>query len=80
MVDCADDESETETSRMELHMSDRQIEKASVTIIRQSTFLACPHVIMMPSHYRPDGSCKCNDPAERAMMIREWGYSRSDFA
>jgi hypothetical protein len=31
------------------------------------------------SHYRADGSCKCDDPVEQARMIREWGYSESDF-
>jgi hypothetical protein len=35
---------------------------------------------MLPSHYRDDGSCKCDDAAERATMIREWGYTKKDFA
>ena len=34
---------------------------------------------MVAEHYRTDGSCKCDDPQEQAMMIREWGYSESDF-
>lgn len=40
----------------------------------------CPHVILDPRHYREDGSCKCNDPAEQAWMIQEWGYSPADFS
>ena len=47
--------------------------------VKQSTILACPHVIMDISHYRPDGTCKCDDPVEQAKMIREWGYSPTDF-
>jgi len=39
----------------------------------------CPFTIMVAEHYRPDGSCKCDDPAERKKMIREWGYSKADF-
>jgi len=47
--------------------------------VKQSTIQACPHVIFDVSHYRADGSCKCDDPTEQARMIREWGYSESDF-
>ena len=48
--------------------------------VKQSTMLKCPHVIMDMSHYRADGTCKCDDPQEQERMIAEWGYSRSDFA
>jgi hypothetical protein len=47
--------------------------------IPQNAMLACPHAIMDPSHYRSDNSCKCDDPAERERMIREWEYSEEDF-
>jgi len=47
--------------------------------IKQSDIRSCPHIIMVPSHYRDDGSCKCDDPDERAMMIREWEYTEADF-
>lgn len=33
---------------------------------------ACPWLIMLPSHYREDGSCRCNDPVHTEMA--EWGY------
>lgn len=48
--------------------------------MKQDTLKSCPHVIFHPEHYRPDGSCKCNDPTEQERMIKEWGYSREDFA
>jgi hypothetical protein len=47
--------------------------------IKQSAMLACPHAIMMPTHYREDSSCKCDDAIERRMMIKEWGYKAKDF-
>jgi hypothetical protein len=55
------------------------IKETDVVCIRQADIAACPFCIMVPSHYRPDGSCKCDDPEERAMMIKEWGYSEKDF-
>lgn len=51
----------------------------NVRYLRQSSVMACPHTIFLPEHYRPDGSCKCDDAEERAMMIREWDYEASDF-
>jgi hypothetical protein len=47
--------------------------------MRQSSIQACPHFIMVPEHYRADGTCKCNDPAEQQKMVEEWGYSKEDF-
>lgn len=46
--------------------------ETDVRYIEQSTMLKCPHCIMVPEHYRNDGSCKCNDPTE--FVMREWGY------
>ena len=51
----------------------------NVRYIKQSDVGKCPYYIMVPEHYRTDGSCKCDDPDEQAMMIREWGYHKSDF-
>lgn len=53
---------------------------APVRVMRQADMLRCEHVIMLPEHYREDGSCKCDSRSHRAMMIREWGYSEADFA
>lgn len=47
--------------------------------LRQASMLACRFTIMDPSHYRDDETCKCDDPDERARMIREWDYTPSDF-
>jgi hypothetical protein len=38
----------------------------------QAAMQACPHFIMVPEHYREDGTCKCNDPEHKEM--EEWGY------
>jgi len=50
-----------------------------VKIIKQSDILRCPQCIMVSSHYREDGTCKCDDKEEQAMMIKKWGYKKSDF-
>ena len=47
--------------------------------VDQAAMLRCPHVIIAFEHYRPDGSCKCDDPAEQARLIREAGYTDADF-
>lgn len=47
--------------------------------IKQSDIARCPFVILMPSHWRDDGTCKCSNAQHREMMIREWGYDRDDF-
>ena len=35
----------------------------------------CPNFIFIGEHYRPDGSCKCDDPNEKVM--HEGGYKWS---
>ena len=52
---------------------------SNVREVDQKTFARCPFHIFDPSHYRNDGSCKCNDPDERKKMIKDWGYKKSDF-
>lgn len=47
--------------------------------IKQSDLQRCRFTILTAEHYRADGSCKCDDPDHRAMMIREWGYRKKDF-
>lgn len=51
----------------------------NVRYVKQTDIGKCPHFIMVPEHYRTDGSCKCDDLDEQAMMIKEWGYHKSDF-
>ena len=53
--------------------------KPKVFILKQSDILKCPFAIIDHSHYRNNGTCKCDDPDEQAMMIEEWGYTREDF-
>jgi hypothetical protein len=43
-----------------------------IRTIKQSDMLRCPHYIMMPDHYRDDGTCRCNDKGHTEM--HEWGY------
>jgi hypothetical protein len=57
-------------SKMEL--KDGQLITVQTREIAQSSLQQCPHVIFMPDHYRPDGSCRCNDRGHTEM--REWGY------
>jgi hypothetical protein len=40
--------------------------------LSQADMLNCPYCIMVPEHYRIDGSCRCNDAAHTVMA--EWGY------
>lgn len=40
--------------------------------IPNTSILTCPHVILVPSHYRPDNTCRCNDPTHHEMI--PWGY------
>lgn len=60
------------------------LKTATVRYLKQSDMRKCPFSIMLPSHYRDDGSCKCDDPEERKKMIGpeskgKWGYKQSDF-
>ena len=49
---------------------------SSVRLIKQSDIAACPHFIFVPSHYRDDGSCRCNDAD--AVEMKDWGYEWRD--
>lgn len=44
----------------------------NVKVLKQSDIGKCPHVIFEPSHYRENGSCRCDDPNHTEMG--EWGY------
>lgn len=47
--------------------------------IRHSQFQQCPFKILVPNHYREDGSCKCDDAEERKRLIKTAGYEARDF-
>jgi hypothetical protein len=51
----------------------------NIRMIKQSDIKRCRFFILVPEHYREDGSCKCDDADHRKMMIREWGYKEADF-
>ena len=53
-------------------------ELTNVRMIKQSDIGRCPHTIMVPEHYRDDGTCRCNDP--EATVMKEWGYTWKDGA
>lgn len=55
-----------------LELVDGKLVEINVREIPQSAIGRCPHVIFVADHYRPDGSCKCDDPSNSVM--REWGY------
>jgi hypothetical protein len=40
--------------------------------LKQSDMRRCRFAILLPSHYRDDGTCRCNDAEHREM--KEWGY------
>jgi hypothetical protein len=56
---------------------DGRLVETNIREIKQSDMLACPHCIMVPAHYRLDGSCRCDDPAHSEMD--EWGYHWDGF-
>jgi hypothetical protein len=58
------------------HLGEAIRQGPSVTILKQKDLLACPHVIVVPEHYRADGRCRCDDATHGAM--REWGYEWKD--
>lgn len=55
-------------------------ELVNVRRIKHSDLRRCPFAILVPEHYRDDGSCKCDDADHRKMMIAEWEYSEESFA
>ena len=53
--------------------------ESNIRYISLADIQRCRFSIIVPEHYRDDGSCKCNDAEHRKMMIRDWEYSRKDF-
>lgn len=44
----------------------------TVKTIKRSDVAACPHLIIVPEHYRQSGVCRCTDPDHTEMA--DWGY------
>jgi hypothetical protein len=55
------------------------LQTAPIRMLKQSDIAACPFAIMLSSHYRADGTCKCSNAEHRQMMIAEWEYDPDDF-
>ena len=53
-----------------------KLQDEPVRILSRQNILACPHVIIVASHYYIDGTCRCNDPTHKEMM--DWGYKWSN--
>lgn len=51
---------------------------SDVREIKQSDIAACPHFIFDATHYRDDGTCRCNDETHTEMSA--WGYTWKDGA
>lgn len=52
-----------------------EVEPGQVREIRDlpdEAVAACPFLIIHPSHYREDDTCRCNDEGHTEM--KEWGY------
>ncbi len=47
-------------------------------LIRLADIKACPHLIMVPEHFRDDGTCRCDDPEHTEMV--DAGYEWRDGA
>jgi uncharacterized phage-associated protein len=54
-------------------MNDAEIKHNKITILKQSDMQKCEHFIMVPEHYRRDGSCRCDDVSH--VEMDEWGYA-----
>lgn len=49
------------------------LKSGKITVIKQQSMLDCPHRMIVPEHYRPDGSCRCDDINH--LEMGEWGYT-----
>jgi len=52
--------------------------EVTVTALGRPALLGCPWVIFSPSHYRLDGSCRCDDPNDEVCSDPDNGYSWVD--
>lgn len=53
-------------------------EVTNVRVIHHADIARCPHLILVPDHYREDGTCRCDDPDAPSMATG--GYVWSDEA
>lgn len=79
------DESESTIRFASVGLAGDKLVESNVRLIKHSDIARCRFSILVPEHYRNDGSCKCDDPEHRRMMCKSeedggWGYSEWDFA
>jgi len=43
----------------------------NVRMIKQSDIMKCPLFIMVPEHYKADGTCLCFDKGEQDRIVKE---------
>lgn len=55
-----------------LWQPDRTEGGMAVYTMPQSMMRACPHCIMVPEHYRENGTCRCDDPTH--IVMADWEY------
>ena len=46
-----------------------------VRFISSESIRNCPWCILMPDHYREDGTCRCDDPDHKEMAAWEYVWS-----
>lgn len=59
-------------SKLSLDEHGKPVETDVREIARESIG-KCPYFILLPEHYRKDGSCRCNDA--RHTEMKKWGYT-----
>lgn len=43
----------------------------NVMVLKYANIMRCPRSIMVPEHYKADGTCLCKDPDEIARILAE---------
>ena len=67
---------EREVRFSELHLEGGEPVETNVRHISYADIKRCPHTILLPEHYREDGTCRCDDPDYPEMI--EAGYEWRD--
>jgi hypothetical protein len=60
-------------------LPEEEVPHGTARLLKHAWIRKCAFNILIPEHYRADGSCKCDDAEHRNKMICEWEYSPKDF-
>lgn len=77
--DCGRSIGKIEFGTLKMNDAGTKLVEADIKTIKCSDIAKCKFFIMVPSHYRDNGSCKCSNAEHRAMMIKEWEYIDEQF-